>query len=104
LGDALLAETVRVEWPSGAVQEFQQIAADQLLTAVEPPKLEISKSGTASLAVDVLGLPGSKYFVETSDDLANWNELIAVTNLNRRTTFLDPAPPSSQRFYRLRFP
>lgn len=105
LGDAVLAETVRIEWPSGTVQEFHQIAADQLLTAIEPPKLEISKSGAASLAVDVIGLPGSKYFVETSDDLANWNDSVAVTNLNRRTTFLDSVPSSpSQRFYRLRVP
>jgi len=106
LGDASVAETVRVEWPSGAVQEFHQVDANQLFTVIEPPKLEISRNpGTASITVDVIGLPGAKYFVETSEDLANWTESVAVTNVNRRTTILDSVSSSSSRqFYRARNP
>jgi hypothetical protein len=36
LGDAASAELVRVEWPSGIVQEFTNVAARQFLTLVEP--------------------------------------------------------------------
>lgn len=100
-----MAETVRVEWPSGAVQEFHQVAADRLFIATEPPKLQITKHGSASISVDVIGLAGAKYLVETSDDLATWQESGAVTNLNRRTTILDSVPASASRqFYRLQVP
>lgn len=41
LGDATVAEVVRIEWPSGVVQEMENVAADQILQVVEPPQLSI---------------------------------------------------------------
>ena len=41
LGDAAMAERVRIEWPSGIVQELDNIVAKQFLTIVEP-QLSIS--------------------------------------------------------------
>lgn len=40
LGDASVAETVRIEWPSGTVQEVENVAPNQILNVIEPPKLE----------------------------------------------------------------
>ncbi len=40
LGTATSAATVRIEWPSGAVQELHNVAANQFLTITEPPRLE----------------------------------------------------------------
>ena len=39
LGDATNADLVRIEWPSGAVQELHDVAPRQLLTLTEPPRL-----------------------------------------------------------------
>jgi hypothetical protein len=36
LGDALVADSVQLEWPSGRVQVLRSVAADQFLTVVEP--------------------------------------------------------------------
>ena len=35
LGDATTIDTLRIEWPSGLVQEMHDVAADQFLTTVE---------------------------------------------------------------------
>jgi hypothetical protein len=35
LGDATFAETIRIEWPSGRIQELHNVAAKQFLTIVE---------------------------------------------------------------------
>ena len=40
-GQATQALTVRVEWPSGATQEFPAVAANQCLTLTEPPCLSM---------------------------------------------------------------
>jgi hypothetical protein len=39
LGDALVGEIVRVEWPSGIVQEFKNVVTKQILNIREPAKL-----------------------------------------------------------------
>ena len=36
LGDATNVDVVRIEWPSGIVQELEDVAADQLLSIAEP--------------------------------------------------------------------
>lgn len=38
--DAALIETLRIEWPSGAVDEFQNVPVNQFLTATEGAPLE----------------------------------------------------------------
>ncbi|MCP5524135.1 MAG: VCBS repeat-containing protein [Verrucomicrobiales bacterium] len=48
LGDAVVAESVRIEWPSGVVQEFSNVAADQILTVVEPIGLNLDNLGQLS--------------------------------------------------------
>lgn len=41
LGDATVAEVVRIEWPSGIVQELTNVPADQILTVAEPVRLSL---------------------------------------------------------------
>jgi hypothetical protein len=53
LGDATNAETVRVEWPSGIVQELRNAPARQFLTLVEPsasisPAMQEVDAGTTA--------------------------------------------------------
>ncbi|MCL4179541.1 MAG: ASPIC/UnbV domain-containing protein [Verrucomicrobia bacterium] len=39
LGDATNVDLLRIEWPSGIVQEFRDLAARQILTVTEPLRL-----------------------------------------------------------------
>ncbi len=105
LGDAATAQTVRIEWPSGAVQELHDVSVNQTLTVVEPPKLAGARYNAFGFQSDVIGLPGSNYIVETSVDLTHWAWLTTVTNDGRTATFRDPAPADTpRRFYRARKP
>jgi hypothetical protein len=105
LGDAALADTVRIEWPSGAVQELHDVSANQTLTVAEPPKLAALKFNTLGFQSDVVGLPGSNYVIETSLNLTDWAWLANVTNAGRSTPFSDPTrPDTARRFYRVRSP
>ena len=36
LGDASIIETLRIEWPSGVIQEIQTVPVNQILTVTEP--------------------------------------------------------------------
>jgi len=57
LGDATNAETLRIEWPSGTVQEFRDVAANQMLAIQEsivdifPAKADVSLGAMLTLSV-----------------------------------------------------
>ena len=55
LGDATIAEVVRIEWPSGVVQELTSVPADQILHVIEPPELSIQSAVILSWAVNAEG-------------------------------------------------
>lgn len=98
LGDCTMAETVRVEWPSGAVQEFHQVPAKQLLTLVEPPRLQV-----AGQNFQVKGGRYLQYPIESSSNLVDWTSLttLTVTNMAGTAQFADPDSPGfPHRFYR----
>jgi hypothetical protein len=101
LGDAVTADTVRIEWPSGAIQELYGVSLNRTLTIVEPPELAGAKYNALGFQSDVVGLSGSNYVIETSLDLTNWAWLMSVTNSDRTTTFIDSTSPNApRRFYR----
>jgi hypothetical protein len=105
LGDATLVDLVRIEWPSGAVQELRQVKADEVLMVVEPPKLESAGLGPTSYQLNVIGITGSNYVIETSADLDSWARLASITNSSRKTLFGDATvPQGGRRFYRARVP
>jgi hypothetical protein len=105
LGDAAIVNLVRIEWPSGAVQELHDVSVNQMLEVVEPPKLAALKYNPLGFQSAVIGLPGSNYVIETSLDLTDWEWLTNLTNSGRSTPFSDPTPPDSpRRFYRARSP
>ena len=45
LGDATIIDTLRIEWPSGIVQELHDVAAKQSLTVTEPARLQALGAG-----------------------------------------------------------
>ncbi len=102
LGDATNAATVRIEWPSGTVQEFQDVAPRQILTITEPPRL--LASATNGLQQFYLkGGRGFQYEIDSSPDLYHWSTAgtLTITNLSGTAMIIDTNPPASdQRFYR----
>lgn len=102
LGDATNIDAIRVEWPSGAVQELHDQAPRQILTITEPPQLRISDFLPAgSLQLIMIGAVGSSYEVQTSSDFHTWTPWTAFTNTSRTMAITDPNVTNSpQRFYR----
>jgi hypothetical protein len=102
LGGANSADIVRIEWPSGAVQEFHDVAAKNFLTITEPPRLQ--GSGVlpdGSFGLSLSGGIGFTYDVQRSSDLTQWTTWTTLTNLSRTIKISDPnSGKFSQRFYR----
>ena len=98
LGDATKVAALRVEWPSGVVQEYQDVAINQSLVIKEPPRLV----PTGPCAFQVKCWPGMHFTVQASTDLKTWSAVGTVTNVNGAATFTDPAGPRGTcRFYRV---
>jgi VCBS repeat protein/ASPIC/UnbV protein len=102
LGDATNVTTMRIEWPSGTVQEFSNVPAKRVLTLTEPARLVFSLTNS----VPQFYLKGGRYLeydIQTSTDLVAWSSLpaVTITNLDGTALIVDTnAPSSSQRFYR----
>jgi hypothetical protein len=82
LGDANTIDTLRVEWPSGIVQEFHNISSKQSLTIVEQSALQIQKIDTRNLEFKVKGARQQQYRIDTSTNLLNWSKLTSLTITN----------------------
>jgi hypothetical protein len=102
LGDATNADTVRIEWPSGTVQEFHDVTPRQFLTITEPPRLLASVTN----GVPRFSLKGGRfmqYDIQASSELAAWSLIgtVTITNLNGLAAITDPgANGADHRFYR----
>jgi hypothetical protein len=102
LGDATLVETLRIEWPSGTVQEFHNVAAKQFLTVTEPARLVTAFSDGAP-QFTLHGGRNLQYDLQVSSDLKAWSVLgtSTVTNLDGTVLITDPeAPAGNRRFSR----
>jgi hypothetical protein len=101
LGNATNVDTLRIEWPSGTVQEIPNVAARQILTITEPARLMSSTTN----GVPQFSLNGGRnlsYEVDSSTDLQTWSPLTTttITNLSGVTNIIDTNSASAQRFYR----
>ena len=107
LGDATGAATVRIEWPSGTVQELTNVAVDQILPVTEPrrPILSVVRLTPAGLEGTLVGDPNTGYQIRSSDDLgagvAGWTaRAIVTTDANGSAPWSDPGlAPQGRRFY-----
>jgi hypothetical protein len=109
LGDATKVDTLRIEWPSGIVQELTDVDANQQLEVVECQGLSIEplviqnanpRSTTVSCPVD-----GVRCVLETSVDLEHWSKLKVQTSAGGtvKFTYVD-ASRAPTRFYRVLVP
>lgn len=113
LGDATNVTALRIEWPSGIVQELQNVAPDQFLTVVECQSYTNACPSFTGATQDTSGLQltftepevGTRYVIEASSDLINWTKLKACTSTGGTAQFTDPVTTNrTQRFYRLQVP
>lgn len=101
LGNASKADVLRIEWPSGIVQELSNVAANQILTVTEPVTLEALGEGR----IRILCWKRQNYEVEVSDDLDHWTSLgIVAADLNRPVVLDPDAAGHPHRFYRAKGP
>ena len=97
LADARGADIVRIEWPSGTIQELRNVPANQIVTVTEPPALEPLGAGR----LRILCWAHQNHEVEVSDDLQTWTSLGVVATDQHRPVVLDPgAADHPYRFYR----
>jgi len=107
LGNASRATTVRVEWPSGVVQELGSITADQTLTLVEPASWKVSARTTSEgLRLQVFGEPNVSASLLEGTDLRNWVVRATFTTDGSGSAVLTLPFESLARglYYRVRVP
>jgi hypothetical protein len=91
--------TLRIEWPSGTVQELTNVAANQILTIPEPARLV----PLGPREFQICCWKGMKFEVQKSSNLQAWDSLGTVTNVTGTLSFKDAEsdPPSACCFYRV---
>ncbi len=111
LADATNADLVRIEWPSGIVQELANVPGRQLLTVTEhqeeastPPSLAMLMSAEGNIQLSVTGQTKLLYVFEASADLVQWTKIGVRTNLTGTLAFTPPASPAPRQFYRVLMP
>ncbi len=112
LGDAAQVDLLRIEWPSGIVQELTNVAPNQILTVTEhqanatiAPSLTVSTPAPGPVQLTATGQPNLRYVFEASSDLAQWTKIAVRTNLTGTAECVDAATASfPRRYYRVAIP
>jgi hypothetical protein len=102
LGDATNIDLVRIEWPSGIVQELHDVTPRQFLTITEPSQLVVSHDA-ANPQFSIRGWRGMRYDIDASTNLFDWVTVSTLTVTNQRGTapIVDTnALDAGRRFYR----
>jgi hypothetical protein len=99
LGDATNVTTLRIEWPSGIVQELANVPANQILTITEPARLVPESAGAFKIQCWI----NQTFDVQASPDLATWSNVATVTNTTGTLVFHDTQgdPQTGGCFYRV---
>jgi enediyne biosynthesis protein E4 len=114
LGDATKVDTLRIEWPSGIVQELKDVAVDQILTVVESQGLMHEPLSIQTFELDAAGVfhatancavEGAVCVLEASSDLERWSKVQVGTSSGGTVELTDArAGDSPTRFYRVLVP
>jgi enediyne biosynthesis protein E4 len=100
LGDASKAELVRIEWPSGAVQELTEVAVNQILTVTEPPVLRIEPAIILAWPIRAEG-----YVLFGAESLQGpWEPIDAVVEVEDGHSTVTVRARERMRFYQLQEP
>jgi hypothetical protein len=101
LGDATKVDLLRIEWPSGIVQDLKDVATNQILTVTEPPRLVPQGVGKFQIRCWV----NQTFDVQCSTDLTTWTTAATVTNETGTLIFEDAESDQHHcRHYRVTVP
>jgi hypothetical protein len=103
LAGATHAELVRIEWPSGTVQELRNVIANQFLTITEPPRLSSPRIESGQFRFTLRGARGLAYTIQRSTNALDWTAAgsLTVTDVNGTAEFSEPLPAGNgSRLYR----
>jgi enediyne biosynthesis protein E4 len=103
LGDAPVAEVVRIEWPSGIVQELANVSADQILKVTEPPRLSIGSNGTTAILSWPARAQGYGLFSAEQPD-GPWEPVERRVVISGHQATVEVSIGGSVQFYRLQLP
>ncbi|MHB1309674.1 MAG: FG-GAP-like repeat-containing protein, partial [Limisphaerales bacterium] len=102
LGNATNVMTLRIEWPSGAVQELANIAPNQILTVWEPPVLKAVVQADGACALNIRAEPNRAWQIQASNDLLTWQKLVEFKSATMDFQYGDTAAAGMDcRFYRV---
>jgi hypothetical protein len=92
LGDSTNVDLVRIEWPSGTVQELRDVVVKQFLTVTEPPRLGSPRLSNSEFGFTLKGGRGFQYAIQRSTNAVDWALAgsLTVTNFNGTAEFLEP--------------
>jgi hypothetical protein len=97
LGDATRVDAMRIEWPSGIVQDLGPVNADQFISVEEPLRLQISPATGTTLKISTEGRGDA--VVERTTDFMDW-QIVGSRNDTNRTLQVDLAGEAG--FFRVR--
>ncbi|MHC1763867.1 MAG: FG-GAP-like repeat-containing protein [Verrucomicrobiia bacterium] len=102
LGDATKVPTLKIEWPSGAVQVLANVAPRQFLTVWEPPAIKAAVGESGGCVLTITAEPNRTWRIEGSEDLETWQVVATVTNPTPTFGYTDSASAAMIcRFYRV---
>lgn len=102
LGSAAVVDTVRIEWPSGIVQELHNVASRQFLTVWESPSVRAATQEDGACLLIITAEPNRTWRIEASTNLKVWHELATVSNTTTVFGYIDSASVTmASRFYRV---
>ena len=101
LGNATNAANVRIEWPSGTVQELTKVAANQAITVTEPAPIRLTwVLVPEGIRLECRGAANATYEVQTSTDLKTWNAFTTTTTDATGLAVTSASTEDAVRFYR----
>ena len=102
LGNATNVATLRIEWPSGTVQELANVAPNQIITIWEPPALKAIVQPDGGCALNVRAEPNRAWQIQASNDLLSWQTLASFSCATMDFQYGDTAAAGREcRFYRV---
>jgi hypothetical protein len=100
LGSANIIEKVRIEWPSGIIQELENVAPNQTLVVKEPIKIESARPLGNIFPINFKGAVGASYSVEGTTNLFAWELITRFTNVTGIVNI--PGNSHPWQFFRMR--
>jgi len=102
LGDATTVDLLRVEWPSGRLQELRDVAVNQTLVMVEQTTVAITNRVDAKFELTLTGPRQQRYSLEASTDLRHWSPMasLTITNADGTAAYQTVAGAEPARYYR----